>query len=92
MILNPFTAPVHTRLIKIDNSFVSNIFDKMLLINGDSWSQLSLIFLRDNEKEEEEENSSRENFDINLILNLLLKLNSVKNTNSERNYLYLEKT
>ncbi len=90
MVLNIFTESVYTKLIKIDNDFVSNIFDKMLLIQGDSWSQLSLIFLK-NLKEEENQLNNK-NYDTNLILKLLLQLNTIKNINSTSgNLKYVEK-
>ena len=93
MILNPFTAPVYTRLINIDSSFVSRILDKVLFIDRDSWSQLSLIFLNNIYEETQQEEENKNNFDINLILNLLLQLNSVKNSRGSinGNHKYIEK-
>uniref|UniRef100_UPI0025F5EE25 hypothetical protein n=1 Tax=uncultured Clostridium sp. TaxID=59620 RepID=UPI0025F5EE25 len=64
MIINPFTAPVYTRLINIDSSFVSGIFDKALFIDRDSWSQLSLIFLKNIYGEDEKEETENKDFDI----------------------------
>ena len=93
MILNPFTAPVYTRLINIDNSFVSEIFDKALFIDGDSWSQLSLIFLKNIYDEYKEEETDSSYLGIKLLLNLILQLNSAKNNKSgiNNNIYYIEK-
>ncbi len=93
MIINPFTAPVYTRLINIDSSFVSGIFDKALFIDRDSWSQLSLIFLKNIYGEDEQEETENKDFDIKMLLNLILQLNSAKSNKGgiNNNINYIEK-
>lgn len=93
MIINPFTAPVYTRLINIDSSFVSGIFDKALFIDRDSWSQLSLIFLKNIYGQDEQEETENKDFDIKMLLNLILQLNSAKSNKGgiNNNINYIEK-
>lgn len=72
MILNPFTTPVYLKKIKIDDDFSTSIFNKILSINRDGWSQLSLIFLKSNSDDKEEQ----DNFQENKKLDLKLRLNT----------------
>ncbi|WP_459481112.1 hypothetical protein [Clostridium saccharoperbutylacetonicum] len=91
MILKPFVRPVFVKLIEPDESFVSDIINKILSTDNGDYGNLSLVYLKNaSEDKGEESETLKADFDINLIYKLLMQLYAVKNNkniiNSSKSY------
>ncbi|MDF2881813.1 MAG: hypothetical protein K0R54_2370 [Clostridiaceae bacterium] len=91
MILKPFLRPVFVKLIKPDESFVSDIINKILSTDNGDYGNLSLVYLKNaSEDKGEESETLKADFDINFIYKLLMQLYAVKNNkniiNSSKSY------